>query len=135
MCGVSSSILHRSTRHSKGAKSAPGQVFGRRRCRASHTLMRPASEKRQGTKSRWVWHPAFGTSAMGIWARGRGSGLLIVVIGRPGGKSRADQLELMDGKNEWLGGQLRWSQHRRPASLKVREHCGSRARGCDEGSS
>src|ERR1700730_1965830 len=34
------------------------QVFGRRDCWASHTLMRSASEKRQGTKSRWVGHPA-----------------------------------------------------------------------------
>jgi hypothetical protein len=35
-------------------RSGIGQVFGRRQCWTSHTLMRPASEKRQGTKSRWV---------------------------------------------------------------------------------
>src|SRR5260370_27698690 len=39
--------------------------------RALHALMRPASEKRQGTKSRWVEHPAWQRAAMGIWA-GRG---------------------------------------------------------------
>ena len=32
------------------------QVFGRRREIAIHALMRPATEKRQGTKSRWsMW--------------------------------------------------------------------------------
>jgi len=45
-----------------------GQVFGRRRCWASHTLMRPASEKRQGTKSRWVGHPAV---QLALWGFGR----------------------------------------------------------------
>jgi hypothetical protein len=30
------------------------QVFGRRQRRSNHTLRRPASEKRQGTKSREV---------------------------------------------------------------------------------
>ena len=34
------------------------QVFGRRHDEAIHALRRPASEKRQGTKSREVWHPA-----------------------------------------------------------------------------
>jgi len=33
-------------------ESAVVQVFGRRQRRSSHTLRRPASEKRQGTKSR-----------------------------------------------------------------------------------
>ena len=32
------------------------QVFGRRHDEAIHALRRPASEKRQGTKSREVWH-------------------------------------------------------------------------------
>jgi len=32
------------------------QVFGRRHARANHALRQPASEKRQGTKSRWVGH-------------------------------------------------------------------------------
>jgi hypothetical protein len=32
--------------------TASVQVFGRRRRRFDHTLRRPASEKRQGTKSR-----------------------------------------------------------------------------------
>jgi len=47
--------------------------------------------------------PGGAAVAMGIWARSRGSGLWIVAIGWPGGKSRADQLELMNGRNEWLG--------------------------------
>src|SRR6267378_1081622 len=38
--------------------SACVQVFGRRHDEAIHALRRPASEKRQGTKSREVWHPA-----------------------------------------------------------------------------
>jgi hypothetical protein len=33
-------------------ESAPVQVFGRRQRRSNHALRRPASEKRQGTKSR-----------------------------------------------------------------------------------
>jgi hypothetical protein len=32
------------------------QVFRRRHCETIHALGRPASEKRQGTKSRWVGH-------------------------------------------------------------------------------
>jgi hypothetical protein len=52
-------------------ESAAGQVFGRRGCCASHTLMRPASEKRQGTKSRWVRHPAVRRS---LWGFGRAAG-------------------------------------------------------------
>src|SRR5450631_1582223 len=32
------------------------QVFGRRHDEPFHTLWRPASKKRQGTKSREVWH-------------------------------------------------------------------------------
>ena len=35
--------------------SAPVQVFGRRHEEASLALRRPASKKRQGTKSREVW--------------------------------------------------------------------------------
>jgi hypothetical protein len=37
---------------------------------ANHALRRPASEKRQGTKSRWVGHPVDAAGAMGIWAGG-----------------------------------------------------------------
>ncbi len=36
---------------------------------ALHTLMRPASEKRQGTKSRRVGHPAV---PLALWGFGRG---------------------------------------------------------------
>jgi hypothetical protein len=36
--------------------SLPVQVFGRRNAQPFHALRRPASEKRQGTKSRWVGH-------------------------------------------------------------------------------
>src|SRR5258708_7607591 len=39
-------------------RSTRVQVFGRRHDEAIHALRRPASEKRQGTKSREVWHPA-----------------------------------------------------------------------------
>ena len=48
------------------------QVFGCRREGPIHPLRRPASEKRQGTKSRWVGHWLAAT-AMGIcrWRRGR----------------------------------------------------------------
>ena len=43
---------------SLGVESARVQVFGRRRGRANHTARRPASEKRQGTKSRkWGTRP------------------------------------------------------------------------------
>jgi hypothetical protein len=38
------------------AVAASAQVFGRRHPHANHALRRPASEKRQGTKSRWVGH-------------------------------------------------------------------------------
>ena len=48
--------------------AAYGQVFGCRRCWANHTLMRPASEKRQGTKSRWVGHLAV---QQALWGFGR----------------------------------------------------------------
>jgi len=34
------------------------QVFGRRNAETIHARGRPASEKRQCRKSRWVWHPA-----------------------------------------------------------------------------
>ena len=43
-------------------------IYSARRCWASHTLMRPASEKRQGTKSRWVGHPAV---QQALWGFGR----------------------------------------------------------------
>jgi hypothetical protein len=36
--------------------SVPVQVFGRRHDELFHALWRPASKKRQGTKSREVWH-------------------------------------------------------------------------------
>jgi hypothetical protein len=42
------------------------QVFGCRREGPIHPLRRPASEKRQGTKSRLVGH-WLAASAMGIW--------------------------------------------------------------------
>jgi hypothetical protein len=35
------------------------QVFGRRNDEAIRALMRPATEKRQGTKSRWVVRQRF----------------------------------------------------------------------------
>jgi hypothetical protein len=46
------------------------QVFGRRQRRSNHALRRPASEKRQGTKSRrWVvrrrWRGRYGDLATG----------------------------------------------------------------------
>ena len=37
-------------------KSLPVQVFRCRHCKTIHALGRPASEKRQGRKSRWVGH-------------------------------------------------------------------------------
>ena len=39
--------------------TAPVQVFGRRDDEAIRALMRPATEKRQGTKSRWVVRQRF----------------------------------------------------------------------------
>src|SRR5271167_2921788 len=50
--------------------SPPVQVFGRRQRRSNHALRRPASEKRQGTKSRrWVvrrrWCGRYGDLAAG----------------------------------------------------------------------
>jgi hypothetical protein len=42
----------------KSLTTAHVQVFGRRHEGAIHALQRPASEKRQGAKSREVWHPA-----------------------------------------------------------------------------
>jgi hypothetical protein len=52
--------------------SAIVQVFGRRHEEAIHSLQRPASEKRQGTKSREVGH-WLAASAMGTvcWWRSR----------------------------------------------------------------
>ena len=46
------------------------QVFGRRHDESIHALLRPASEKRQGTKSRWAGHPAVQQS---LWGFGRGA--------------------------------------------------------------
>jgi hypothetical protein len=40
--------------------SAIVQVFGRRHDEAIDVLMRPATEKRQGTKSRWLVRERFG---------------------------------------------------------------------------
>jgi hypothetical protein len=37
-------------------RTALVQVFGRRHDELFHVLWRPASKKRQGTKSREVWH-------------------------------------------------------------------------------
>jgi hypothetical protein len=45
------------------------QVFGRRHLHANHALRRPASEKRQGTKSRWG---KVGGAAYGDFAAGSG---------------------------------------------------------------
>jgi hypothetical protein len=48
--------------------SGPVQVFGRRQRRSNHALIRPASEKRQGTKSRrWVVR----RRCRGLWGFGR----------------------------------------------------------------
>jgi DNA-binding transcriptional LysR family regulator len=44
------------------------EVFRTPARRALHALMRPASEKRQGTKSRWVGHPA---GQRALWGFGR----------------------------------------------------------------
>jgi hypothetical protein len=44
------------------------QVFGRRHHGTIHGLRRPASEKRQGTKSRWVGHPSVPRA---LWGFGR----------------------------------------------------------------
>src|SRR5450432_2061040 len=54
------------------------QVFGCRHDEAIHALRRPASEKRQGTKSREVWHPAvqrmlWGSYVVGDLDSGRGA--------------------------------------------------------------
>ena len=50
--------LHTRRQSAAAVMSAPVQVFGRRRGRANHTARRPASEKRQGTKSRkWGTRP------------------------------------------------------------------------------
>jgi len=45
--------------------SASVQVFGRRNADTIHALLRPASKKRQGTKSRDVWRGS-AAGAMGI---------------------------------------------------------------------
>jgi hypothetical protein len=59
------------------------QVFGRRNAKTIHALMRPASEKRQGTKSRWVRHRrcrklygdfAASSGSKGMRPSGRGDG-------------------------------------------------------------
>ena len=52
----------------EGPMSAIVQVFGRRREGTGHTLMRPATKKRQGTKSRWDMRGG-AASAMGILPR------------------------------------------------------------------
>jgi hypothetical protein len=44
------------------------QVFGRRHDESLHVHRRPASEKRQGTKSRWVGHPEVPRA---LWGFGR----------------------------------------------------------------
>jgi hypothetical protein len=46
-------------------ESGSVQVFGRRDCETIRTLLQPATEKRQGTKSREVGH-WLAASAMGI---------------------------------------------------------------------
>jgi hypothetical protein len=52
----------------EGATSAPVQVFGRRHDEPFHALWRPASKKRQGTKSRDVCGGG-AAGAMGILPR------------------------------------------------------------------
>jgi len=42
------------------------QVFGRRHHERRRVLRRPASKKRQGTKSRGVWPPLRAAGVMGI---------------------------------------------------------------------
>ncbi|MGB7097393.1 MAG: hypothetical protein WBD95_01310, partial [Xanthobacteraceae bacterium] len=42
------------------------RFLGRRDDVTLHSLMRPASEKRQGTKSRWVGHPAVQQALWGL---------------------------------------------------------------------
>jgi hypothetical protein len=49
--------------------AAPAQVFGRWHHGTIHGLRRPASEKRQGTKSRWVEHPEVPRA---LWGFGHG---------------------------------------------------------------
>jgi len=44
--------------------------------------------------------PGGAAVAMGIWARGRGAGQRIFVIGRPAGENREDRLKLMERKNQ-----------------------------------
>ena len=44
------------------------QVFGRRHDESMGALKRPATEKRQGTKSRWGMRGG-AASTMGIWSR------------------------------------------------------------------
>jgi len=53
------------------ATTAIVQVFGRRHDGTIHGLKRPASEKRQGTKSRWVGHPRVPRALWGFgWVEG-----------------------------------------------------------------
>jgi len=49
-----------------GHMSANVQVFGRWQDKPFHVLRLPASEKRQGKKSRWVGHPSVPAGAMEI---------------------------------------------------------------------
>jgi hypothetical protein len=109
-------------------ESVAGQVFGRRQCRASHALMPSASEKCQGTESRWGEAPGGAAVAMGIWGLGRWSGLVIVVIGRCG----EGRLRLREWENEGPGTQLRWSEDGGRVSLNASRHCGSTVRDGDE---
>ena len=53
-------------------ESPPAQVFGRRVDEPIHALLRPASEKRQGTKARKVGHLPVQRA---LWGFGRGVGL------------------------------------------------------------
>src|SRR5271166_3434123 len=55
--------------------SAPVQVFGRRQRRSNHALIRQASEKRQGTKSR---QRVCGGSAAGYGDLAAGSGVRVM---------------------------------------------------------
>ena len=60
-------------------ESGSVQVFGRRDNETINALRRPASEKRQGTKSRNV-SSAGAARAMGIWPRGQAAGSVIAAV-------------------------------------------------------
>src|SRR5882672_3282882 len=94
--------------------SAVVQVFGRRHDEAIHALRRPASEKRQGTKSREVWHPAvqrvlWGSYVGGDLDGGRGASMrrwARAHEGEPGrskGPSRGAKRIIKGAFGKWMG--------------------------------